>query len=127
MSIRLSKKHGVNPTIATCFYCGEPTGEIALLGKLPNDEKAPHYMTLNYTPCDSCKEKMAQGTTVIEVSTDTDGRPAITKDITDTPAYPTGRWCVITKEAAFRIFGIDNHTVCIDQELYNKIIGTIEE
>lgn len=33
MSILLSKKHGVNPSIALCSRCGEETGEIMLLGK----------------------------------------------------------------------------------------------
>ena len=30
--IRLHKQFGLNPTLSTCFYCGQETGEIALLG-----------------------------------------------------------------------------------------------
>jgi rubrerythrin len=33
MSILISKKHGVNPTITMCRLCGEETGEIMLLGE----------------------------------------------------------------------------------------------
>ncbi len=33
MSVLLSKKHGVNPTLALCCLCGKKTGEILLLGK----------------------------------------------------------------------------------------------
>jgi hypothetical protein len=29
MSIKLSPKHGVNPTICTCMWCGKPKNEIA--------------------------------------------------------------------------------------------------
>ena len=56
MGIRLSDKHGVNPTMGVCMWCGEPTGEIALLGKLKGDVEAPRYSTLSYEPCDKCKE-----------------------------------------------------------------------
>lgn len=31
-NIRLHKDFGLNPTLPTCFYCGEETSEIALLG-----------------------------------------------------------------------------------------------
>lgn len=33
MSVLLSKKHGLNPTMALCRLCGKETGEILLLGK----------------------------------------------------------------------------------------------
>ena len=36
-SIKISQKHGVNPTIPICFWCGKEKNEIALLGKLPGD------------------------------------------------------------------------------------------
>jgi hypothetical protein len=36
-SIRLSEKHGVNPSLMLCFYCGEASG-VALLGRLKGDQ-----------------------------------------------------------------------------------------
>lgn len=37
-NIRLSEKHGVNPSIIVCPICDKETG-IALLGKLKGDKK----------------------------------------------------------------------------------------
>lgn len=68
-SIKLSKKHGVNPTIPICFFCGNEKNEIALLGELPNDAEAPKHTIINYEPCDTCKEIMNKGITVMEVTT----------------------------------------------------------
>lgn len=50
MSIRLSEKHGVNPMLASCFLCGEDTGEIALLGKMKGDAAAPHRGVITKEP-----------------------------------------------------------------------------
>jgi len=63
MSIKVSKKHGVNPSMSLCIYCGEIKNEIMLLGKLPKDEQAPMSAVFNYDPCDKCKEGMEQGIT----------------------------------------------------------------
>ena len=32
--IKLSPKHGLNPTIPVCFWCGEERNEVALLGHI---------------------------------------------------------------------------------------------
>ena len=39
--IRLSEKHGVNPSIGVCFYCNQDNGEVVLPGRLPDDREAP--------------------------------------------------------------------------------------
>lgn len=39
-SIKLSPKHGVNPSILHCICCGKDYG-IAMLGKLKGDKEAP--------------------------------------------------------------------------------------
>lgn len=95
-SIRVSEKHGVNPTLGICAFCGKETGEIALLGKLPGDKEAPKHSILSYEPCDECKAQWAQGVAIIEVSRYpvTDGQPPITEG-----AYPTGRFAVVKEEA----------------------------
>lgn len=54
-SIRLSEKHGVNPSITICPICGKETG-IALLGKLKGDKEAPMRMLSD--PCDDCVSKL---------------------------------------------------------------------
>lgn len=94
-SIPLSPAHGVNPTIATCFWCGQEKNEIALMGMLPDDTEAPRNMVLNYEPCETCKNNMKKGITLIGVVNRPlpDGRPAIRKG-----TYPTGRWAVITPD-----------------------------
>lgn len=100
-SIKLSPKHGVNPTIPVCFFCGEEKNEIALLGRIGDGRKhedfeAPMRMVLDYEPCDKCKEQWSKGVAIIEVSQTplSDGRPPIQKDL-----YPTGRHVVIKPEA----------------------------
>lgn len=69
MSIRISQKHGVNPTMMKCFFCGEEKG-IALLGRLKGDAEAPRSAFLDDKPCDKCKEYMEQGVIVIETKDD---------------------------------------------------------
>ena len=108
-NIRLSPKHGVNPTIPVCFWCGKKKNEIALLGRIGDGRKgedieAPRSMVLNYDPCDECEAKMNLGVACIEV-TDIpmqEGMPELVEG-----HYPTGRWNVIIPEAAKRIFEID--------------------
>lgn len=53
--IRVSEKHGVNPSITICPICGKETG-IALLGKLKGDKKAPMRMLSDL--CDDCISKL---------------------------------------------------------------------
>lgn len=56
--IILSKEHGVNPSIMVCPVCGKET-EVALLGKLKDDAKAPLYVVGD--PCDDCQKKFDEG------------------------------------------------------------------
>lgn len=130
MSIRLSKKYGVNTTMGICFYCKEPNGELAMLGQLKGDVKAPKYSILHYRPCDKCEARMAEGITVIEGSMhDSYGNMPISKNELGEAVYPTGRWCVVKKDAAKQIFNIDLDNIpriVLDTEVYNRIIP-IEE
>ncbi|KKL71057.1 hypothetical protein LCGC14_2098680 [marine sediment metagenome] len=104
--IRLSEKHGVNPTLGICFWCGGADGSIALLGRLPGDEEAAHRTFISYDPCDDCKAQFEQGITLVECSehpNDPDDlQPPIQKDRQAT-LYPTGRYLVITEEAIERL------------------------
>lgn len=117
MSIRLSNKHGLNPSINVCFFCGKDK-ELILNGRLKGDAKAPHRVVANYIPCPECEEKMKLGVTVIEVTTRDTGALPIQRG-----AWPTGRWCVISHEAAARLFkGINNTKVLLEDVLYNKLV-----
>lgn len=101
-SIKLSEKHGVNPTIVKCFFCGKDKG-IAMLGKLPGDAAAPRSCIMDYEPCDECKKLWAEGQALVEVASHSLGdRPPITIQ-DDLSLYPTGRWCVIDKDSAAKL------------------------
>ena len=103
-SITLSPKHGVNPSIPTCFWCGQPKNEIVLFGRLPGDREAGmNCGPINYEPCNECQNNMALGITLIEATM----CPVHDKQAAMSGAYPTGRWLVISKEAAQRIFTSD--------------------
>lgn len=97
-SIRLSEKHGVNPGIPKCFWCGGNKNEIILFGKLPGDKEAPRNIVMDYDPCDKCKENFELGILVIEGTSISNGLEIIPG------IYPTGRHVVLKKEAAERIF-----------------------
>ena len=104
-SVRLSPKYGLNPTIATCFWCGKDKNEIALMGHIGGrgrDLEAPKRIVLDFEPCDECKKNMASGFTVMEATTEPNTVSSI--DI-QKGVYPTGRYVVVKTEAANRIFG----------------------
>ena len=62
MGIRLSEKHGVNPSLIVCPVCGKDMA-IALFGRLKGDAKAPMKVQGNEL-CDDCKKEYI---TIIEV------------------------------------------------------------
>lgn len=88
MSIRLSPKYGVNPSLMTCFYCGEDYG-VALFGRCKDDQEAPRRGVFDKRPCPKCEEWMKQG--IIFIST-RDGESG------DNP-YRTGGFAVIKDDA----------------------------
>ena len=97
-SIKLSPKHGVNPCMPVCFFCGDTKNEIALLGRIGGKEdlEAPMRAVLDYEPCEECRKKFAEGVLLIEVTNypNMEGQPMIAKN-----AYPTGRYSVVRPEA----------------------------
>lgn len=80
-NIRLSEKHGVNPSITVCPICGKETG-IALLGKLKGDKEAPRKIIGDI--CDKCKARVADNKCFV-ISVDEDQRlkryTIVSKDI----------------------------------------------
>lgn len=117
--IRIRPKHGLNPTLPVCFWCGEPTGEIAILGAAYKGE-APMHMIVNREPCDTCEGAWALGIVVFEAVEDT--------------REPTGSWSVITEDGASQIFHDNKLKVVlglrrcmISQASYRQIFSQEEE
>lgn len=117
MSIRISEKHGVNPSLDTCFFCGEPKA-VVMFGKLKGDAEAPRKVMLNYEPCGDCAKKMAEGITCVEVTTQANGMPPIQDEL-----YPTGRWCVIKKEAAKAVFNNDSSKMLLEDKVFEWLMS----
>ena len=104
-SIRVCEKYGVNPSVGVCFWCGEDDGTVILPGRLKGDAEAPRRAVWSYDPCEKCKGLMAQGFALLEAKHDPerDGQPPMKSEGRD--VYPTGRWMVLKREAAVRLFG----------------------
>ena len=81
MNIKLSKKHGVNPSLLVCPICGKELG-IALLGYLKGDKEAPKTIK-GQELCEDCKKLYI---TIIEIESETNREP-------------TGRKAFVPKEA----------------------------
>lgn len=100
--ITLSKKHGINPSLDICFWCGEPKG-LALCGRMKGDSEAPKRMVTSLNPCDECREKFKLGVHLIEVTDDGsrfgDNKAFAFVDTDGKPHWPTGRYVVMKPEA----------------------------
>jgi hypothetical protein len=113
--IKVSEKHGVNPSISICAWCGESKG-IALMGKLKNDEEAPKEAIFDLEPCESCQKQMDLGITVAESK---DGK------------RPTGRWVVVKEDKISQIIGdedilektLEKRKVFVDSKLMDMLLG----
>lgn len=95
--MRISPKHGLNPMIPLCYYCGKEKNELALLGRLKGDEKAPGKAAIDLIPCEDCMKAMEKGIMLIGVK---DGS---SKTEADNPER-TGDILVIKEEAARMLF-----------------------
>jgi hypothetical protein len=92
-SLRVSRRHGLNPAVERCFVCGEDIG-VVLFGELRGDVEAPRTVVLDKAPCEKCQTWMAQGVILISAR---DGETG------DNP-YRTGGWCVLKEDAFRRLF-----------------------
>lgn len=121
-SIKISPKHGVNPTIPICFWCGKEKNEIALMGKIDRqDSEAPHHIITDYEPCDNCKEMFSKGIQVIGVVKEplVPEMFPIVGDEKNGKLYPTGSMFVGTKDWAER-FLTENDATGMIEEVMNK-------
>ncbi len=127
-SIKLSPKHGVNPAMGQCFWCGEDDGTLVLMGRQPDDKEAPRHIVTSYQPCAKCQANMDKGVTFIEATTtaNSKGQPPMGQ------GYPTGRWCVV-KESAVREMVqepllsqmLKAHKTFIDPDAWDKVFGDV--
>lgn len=100
-SIHLRQKHDLNPSIKTCFWCGESTNEIVLFGDhFKRDEEAPRQIIMNYEPCEKCQQDFAQGILVVEATE----QPTNSGQARLDQGYPTGRHWIVKPEAIELIF-----------------------
>lgn len=120
-SIKISQKHGVNPTIPICFWCRKEKNEIALLGKLPGDAEAPRSAWLmgDYEPCDACKKLREQGIDLMEA---TDFPTINPRQPAWHGAYPTGRHMILRENAIRAIFTPD-----VADDLCKRRIGFMDK
>ncbi len=130
--IRLSEKHGVNPSLGICFWCGE-ADTVVLLGKLPGDAQAPHKMILDYEPCPKCADQFALGIGIFECNEHgVEGQAPITPKGQHPILYPTGRLVVLKPDAVERIFDdgvteqiLRKRKAYIDTEAFDALFGAL--
>jgi len=121
--IKLSKKHGVNPSIEICFLCGKEKG-IILFGKMKKDAEAPKQACYNKQPCESCKKMMEQGIMFISVRDGSDK---------DNP-YRTGKLAVVAEESVRDLFKgkdelnsiLNNRAVFVEDSMFDVWFKDIE-
>ena len=127
--MRLHPKHGLSPTLGVCFWCGDSTGEIALLGAAYKGE-APMKMVIDLEPCATCKAEADKGCALYEV-TSKPGNDML--KVFEQEAWFTGRWVVVKDEAVTRIFDKDMadavlkaRKAVIDQEAFAMLFPPTE-
>lgn len=126
--VKLSPKHGVNPCIPICCWCGEEKNEIALLGKLKDDAEAPRSAILDYEPCEECLKKFNLGVVFIEVTASQPYKNVMPiSEQKGKALYPTFRYSVIKLDAAKRLFHDEKlkngSRLLIEDDLYSGLVG----
>jgi len=101
-SILLDEEHGVNPTMTTCFYCGEAK-DILLVGKVTgkgmrefanSDGSMPMNIgVVDMEPCRECSKLMEQGIMIMSIKIG---------DESENP-YRTGRMVVVQDDFIERL------------------------
>lgn len=112
--VRVDEKYGVNPTITSCFFCGEDK-DVLLVGKATQKMRASEACSndgemhmkigvIDMEPCNKCKELMQQGIMVISTKDGESGNNP----------YRTGRIVVLKEEVISKM--------CPNEELVNNIL-----
>ena len=126
MSIRLSEKHGLNPSLEVCFWCGKDRG-VAICGRLKGDAEAPRRIVCSLEPCPECKKAFEEGVHIVEVTADGDrfgnNKAFSIKDENGNVMYPTGRHAVFRPEAIRN--GKPGMTMLSDKETMDAIASKV--
>lgn len=129
-SIKVSPKHGLNPTIPQCFWCGKDKSEIALLGKMDKeDSPAPRRVIVDYEPCDKCKELFSKGIHVVGVSEEPviKGMFPISEQPDGKKLYPTGTMFVSSEDWIHRLLSEPEEKELLDAVLKQRKMLMPEE
>lgn len=122
--VKLSPKHGVNPTIPICFWCGKEKNEVALLGQInKEDTEAPKRVIMDYEPCEQCKELFSMGIHIIGVSTEPIVEtmfPIVNDD--NIKLYPTGSMFVSTEEWVTSFLTANNQQSMLENVLSSRVL-----
>lgn len=111
-NIKISPKHGLNPLIPKCFFCGKEKNEIAVLGKIDReDSEAPRSAIIDYVPCEACQKKFESGILLIEVSEEPVAKNQM--EIIE-GAYPTGKWVLVLENFIRQLI--------VDEDLAESVI-----
>ena len=130
--IKMSPKHGANPTIPICFWCGENREEVALLVKInKNDDKAPMNCIIDYEPCDKCKAAMKSGICLMGMSK----TPLFENQPRLSHGYPTSQFIVVKPQAldyliqdeTLRASILKFGKAFIEQALLESLMGNTEK
>lgn len=130
-SIRISEKHGLNPCIPICVFCGKEKNELAILGRLKGDVKAPMSAVIDMEPCDECKENWSKGVPLIRVTKKkpANGMPPLQKEGNE-EIWPTAQYMVVTEECAGRMFDLETkkgQPVLLEDVVFDKILKSAED
>ena len=110
--VRLSEKHGVNPTLLCCPLRGKDTG-VGLLGRLPGDAEAPGR-SRDVAPCEECAGYMKQGVLLIGCEGSPEGRRT------------TGRMVVVKPEAIMRALAAPMNAQVVMRRAAHIDVATFE-
>lgn len=123
MALRLSKKHGVNPSMGVCPICLKDNHEILLLGKLPGDVEAPMRVPSNI--CDECKSKIEEGFYPLVVIKDIPERMVKNGLISMEDAKREGHILFVKKESMSNV--PDSLFSYIPESLYRQMVNNTGE
>lgn len=116
MSIVVSKKYGLNPSVQLCSCCGKDMGLI-MFGASYKDEngktaEAPHQV-MTGAICDECKKVIDEGGVFfIEVRDGETGKKN---------PYRTGRLTAVKREACEKMFKGFQNINYMEQSLFSKV------
>lgn len=124
--IRISPKHGLNPCTPICPFCGKEKKEIAILGMLKNDAKAPMSAIIDMNPCDECESNWQKGVALIRVTKKKpdNGMPPI-MHANGQALYLSAKYMVVTPECAERISGTryeKGQRVLMEDDAFDRIM-----